>query len=148
MYVVIFDGRCNLCTTLVQALERLDGGTQFRYVTMQDQAALAQWNITPADCEQGMILIQLDPPHSRWQGSDAAEEIARLFPAGGPAIAAYRAVPGLKAWGDRLYAQVRDHRYDWFGARSQIYQTQHPTPETPCQTCVASSSIEAMDNRG
>jgi len=49
-YYVIYDGNCNLCTTLVQLLERLDQGTQFQYIPMQDQQALSQFGITPEDC--------------------------------------------------------------------------------------------------
>ncbi|PLZ35449.1 thiol-disulfide oxidoreductase, partial [Fischerella thermalis WC542] len=29
-YYVIYDGNCNLCVTLVQLLENLDQGNQFR----------------------------------------------------------------------------------------------------------------------
>jgi predicted DCC family thiol-disulfide oxidoreductase YuxK len=128
-YSVIYDGQCNLCITLVRALEQLDRGYQFRYLPMQDQAGLAQWQITPTDCEAGMILISEQSPQKRWQGSDAAEEIARLLPAGASAVAAYRMVPGLKGLGDLVYGQVRDHRYAWFGGRQETYQSCYP-----CQT--------------
>lgn len=138
MYTVIYDGRCNLCSSLVQVLEQIDQGKQFRYIPMQDTEALADWQVTPQDCEKGMILIQVDQPDRRWQGSDAAEEIARLLPLGRPFLDAYRAIPGLKGLGDRTYAQVRDHRYDWFGGRSQTYQTQYP--QTSCPTCEAGLS--------
>jgi predicted DCC family thiol-disulfide oxidoreductase YuxK len=124
-YTIIYDGNCNLCVTLVRALEQLDGGKTFRYVPMQDHLTLAQWQITPADCEAGMILRTNQDPPQVWQGSDAAEEIARTFPAGAILIQAYRQIPGLKGLGDQVYGQVRDHRYAWFGARSQTYQSCH-----------------------
>jgi predicted DCC family thiol-disulfide oxidoreductase YuxK len=132
-YVVIYDGCCNLCSTLVQALEQLERGSLFSYVPMQDSQTLAQWNITPEDCEMGMILLNADHPSQRWQGSEAAEEIARLLPAGAIAIQAYRAIPGLKGLGDRTYTQVRDNRYAWFGRRSQTYQSKYP--HTACIAC-------------
>lgn len=125
LYTIIYDGRCNLCVSLVQALERLEQGQLFRYVPMQDQATLSQWQITPADCEAGMILLSGDDPAQRWQGSDAAEEIARLLPAGAWVIGAYRQVPGLKWLGDQVYGQVRDNRYAWFGGREQTYVSCH-----------------------
>jgi predicted DCC family thiol-disulfide oxidoreductase YuxK len=136
MYTVIYDGRCNLCSSLVQMLEQIDRGEQFRYIPMQDTEALSMWQVTPLDCEKGMILIQADQPTLRWQGSDAAEEIAKLLPLGRPLIEAYRAIPGLKMFGDRTYTQVRDNRYDWFGKRSQTYQTQYPQCDNG-QTCRA-----------
>lgn len=114
-YTVIYDGTCNLCTTLVRGLKQLDQAQQFDYVPMQDAATLAQWQITPQMCELGMILIDRAAPENRWQGSDAAEEIARLLPGAEGIINLYRSLPGLKWIGDRVYAQVRDNRYQWFG---------------------------------
>ena len=121
MHCVIYDGDCNLCTTLVQWLERLDRGQQFRYISMQDAEMLQQFNVTTSDCELGMLLIDEANPTQRWQGSDAAEEIGALLPAGALFVAAYRSLPGLKRAGDRLYVFVRDNRYRLFGRRSYTY---------------------------
>ncbi|HSM80864.1 MAG TPA: DCC1-like thiol-disulfide oxidoreductase family protein [Nodosilinea sp.] len=126
MYCVIYDGNCNLCVNLVQLLERLDRGTQFQYVPMQDGATLARYGITPADCEAGMILLDSQAPDRRWQGSDAAEEIGRLLPLGDLFVQAYRALPGAKRLGDQVYAVVRDRRYELFGQRSQRYDSAYP----------------------
>jgi predicted DCC family thiol-disulfide oxidoreductase YuxK len=125
-HYVIYDGNCNLCTTLVQLLEKLDQGNQFQYAPMQDQAALERFGITSQDCEKGMLLINASFPQQRWQGSDAAEEIGRLLPLGDVFVNAYRAMPGVKWGGDRLYAQVRDNRYAWFGKRSNLYESEYP----------------------
>ncbi|WP_254174231.1 thiol-disulfide oxidoreductase DCC family protein [Planktothrix pseudagardhii] len=126
-YHVIYDGNCNLCVTLVQLLEILDQGHQFTYIPMQDEQGLSHFAITPGECNLGMILIDGNQPNHRWQGSDAAEEIGRLLPAGGIFVATYRALPGLKWIGDRLYEQVRDHRYLLFGKRSTPYQSTYPS---------------------
>lgn len=74
----------------------------------------------------GMILIDAANPQQRWQGSDAAEEIGRLLPLGDVAIAAYRAMPGLKRLGDKTYEQVRDNRYTLFGKRASTYYPAYP----------------------
>ncbi|MEO1095724.1 MAG: DCC1-like thiol-disulfide oxidoreductase family protein [Cyanobacteria bacterium J06638_28] len=129
MYTVIYDGNCNLCVTLVSLLEQLDRGQQFSYVPMQDTDQLAQWGITGEDCEQGMILLDQHQPNRRWQGSDAAEEIGRLLPAGGLFVQAYRSLPGMKATGDRVYAYVRDNRYALFGKRDELYTSSYPVCE-------------------
>jgi predicted DCC family thiol-disulfide oxidoreductase YuxK len=134
-YVVIYDGRCNLCSTLVQALEQLDRGKLFQYIPMQDETALSHWHVTAQDCEMGMMVIQANEPDRRWQGSDAAEEIARLLPIGRPFVDAYRAVPGLKGMGDRAYEQIRDNRYAWFGRRNQTYESQYPYSAESCKVC-------------
>ncbi|MEO1621454.1 MAG: DCC1-like thiol-disulfide oxidoreductase family protein [Cyanobacteria bacterium J06632_3] len=145
MYTVIYDGNCNLCVTLVQLLERLDQGQQFSYVPMQDEATLAEFNVSKADCEMGMILIAPPPEDTeqnaskdtsekatqaqnsqRWQGSDAAEEIGRLLPFGEVFVQAYRAMPGAKKGGDRTYEFIRDNRYSLFGKRNTTYQPKYP----------------------
>jgi predicted DCC family thiol-disulfide oxidoreductase YuxK len=136
-YNVIYDGNCNLCVTLVQLLENLDRGQNFEYISMQDLEGLKRFDITAEDCEMGMILIDKNNPAKRWQGSDAAEEIGRILPAGEVFVAAYRAMPGMKWMGDRVYEQVRDNRYTLFGKRSTTYKSVYP---------VGCRSIDNCDN--
>ncbi|HTL88499.1 MAG TPA: DCC1-like thiol-disulfide oxidoreductase family protein [Leptolyngbya sp.] len=131
-YTVIYDGHCNLCSNLVQVLEKIDKGDRFQYLPMQDEAGLAQFKVTAQDCEMGMILIDNAKPDRRWQGSDAAEEIGRLLPVGNVFVTAYQNLPGMKWMGDRVYEQVRDNRYALFGRRSQTYQTAYPVCDTSC----------------
>ena len=116
-YQVIYDSKCNLSSTFARLLKQYDREQTFNYIPMQDEAALAEYNIIPKNCEAGMILIDTNQPSRRWQGSEAAEEIARLLPLGEAFIAAYRAIPGMKWLGDRSYEQIRDNRYEWFGER-------------------------------
>ena len=130
MYHVIYDGSCNLCVNLVKFLEQFDRGERFQYAPMQDQGILAQYSITPQDCEMGMLLINRENPAQRWQGSDAADEIGRLLPVAETVVAAYRAMPGAKWMGDRFYEQIRDNRYKLFGKRDSVYQPSYPTCNT------------------
>ena len=125
-YHVIYDGNCNLCTTFTQLLEKFDRGQLFDYLPMQDENALQQFGITPEDCQMGMILIDAQNPQRRWQGSEAAEEIARILPMGAGFVEAYRGIPGMKWIGDRAYEQMRDNRYQWFGKRDSTYHSAYP----------------------
>ncbi|HBQ97005.1 MULTISPECIES: thiol-disulfide oxidoreductase DCC family protein [unclassified Roseofilum] len=120
-YQIIYDGNCNLCSSLVQVLAQFDQGQRFTYSPMQDEETLVKWGITSQDCELGMILIDTEYPQRRWQGSEAAEEISRLFPGGEALIGVYRGIPGVKVMGDRLYEQIRNHRYQWLGQRETLY---------------------------
>ncbi|MBD3885117.1 DUF393 domain-containing protein [Phormidium tenue FACHB-886] len=138
MYYVIYDGNCNLCVNLVKLLETLDRGDRFQYIPMQDTQALSQFNITAQDCEFGMILLNADAPEQRWQGSDAAEEIGRLLPLGSLFVEAYRALPGVKWAGDRVYEQVRDNRYSLFGKRTSTYRSPYPV----CSDCSPDSQSQ------
>ena len=130
MFCVIYDGDCNLCTTLVQWLEWLDQGQRFRYVSMQETEMLQRFDVTADDCELGMLLIDESNLERRWQGSDAAEQIGALLPMGALFVAAYRSLPGLKRGGDRLYVFVRDNRYRLFGRRSATYRSVYPICES------------------
>ncbi len=126
-YHVVYDGNCNLCVTFVQLLENLDQGKLFSYTSMQDSQTLLQWGIAPTDCEMGVILIDANSPFIRWQGSSAAEEIGRLLPMGSIFVDAYRALPGVKWAGDKVYEQIRDNRYTIFGKRDSTYKSQFCT---------------------
>ncbi len=125
-YHLVYDGNCNLCVGFAQLLEKFDRSSIFDYIPMQDKVTLEKFQITAEDCEMGMILIDAEKPENRWQGSAAAEEIARLLPLGKAFIAAYRALPGAKWIGDRTYEQVRDNRYQWFGKRDSTYYSNRP----------------------
>ncbi|MGL5804583.1 MAG: thiol-disulfide oxidoreductase DCC family protein [Xenococcaceae cyanobacterium] len=134
-YLVIYDGNCNLCVTFARLLEKFDRGQIFTYIPMQDEENLKQFGITSADCQMGMILIDAQNPDRRWQGSNAAEEITRLLPLGDAFIAAYRALPGMKLVGDRVYEQVRDNRYQLFGKRDSTYYSAYSVGCTSDGNC-------------
>lgn len=137
MYYVIYDGNCNLCVNLVKNLETIDAGQLFHYVPMQNESLLWQLGVTPQDCEKGMILIDSGHPERRWQGSNAAEEIGRLVPAGKPLVDLYRVVPGMKWLGDRAYEHIRDNRYAWFGQRQKTYESAFPIDPTELPSEIA-----------
>jgi predicted DCC family thiol-disulfide oxidoreductase YuxK len=85
-----------------------------------------------------MILIDASSPERRWQGSDAAEEIGNLLPPGNIFVSVYRAMPGMKWMGDRVYEQVRDNRYSWFGKRSSTYKSAYPVGCSAAADCQSS----------
>jgi predicted DCC family thiol-disulfide oxidoreductase YuxK len=127
-YLIIYDGDCNLCTGLVRLLESLERGQVFAYRPMQDEQFLGQYGLTPADIAQGVMLIDMNSPHCRWQGTSALEEIASLLPAGAPFVHLYRQIKPLNWLGDRTYEQIRDHRYALFGKRSRTFFSQYAPP--------------------
>ncbi|NJO93242.1 MAG: DUF393 domain-containing protein [Hydrococcus sp. RM1_1_31] len=138
-YHVIYDGKCNLCVTFTQLLEKFDRGQIFDYIPMQAESVLQQFGITAQDCQMGMILIDAEDPKRRWQGSDAAEAIAGLLPMGRAFVAAYRALPGVKWLGDLTYEQVRDNRYQLFGKRDSTYHSAYSIGCSTTENCQETS---------
>lgn len=134
-YNVIYDGNCNLCVTFTQWLENFDQGNLFNYIPMQNKEVLEQFNITPADCELGMILIDSDNLNQRWQGSLAAEKIIELLPNGDLLMNIYRGIPNLKWLGDKSYLKIRDNRYQWFGSREKTYYSSYGLSCTNNSNC-------------
>jgi len=141
-YLVIYDGDCNLCTGLVQLLEKLDQGKTFVYSPMQNVAVLVQFQLAIADLALGVMLIDLDRPEMRWQGTSAIEEIAKLLPHGAPFVNLYRQIKPIKWLGDRTYEQIRDYRYNLFGRRSQTFVSEY-APVCRGDRCRVSASWEA-----
>jgi len=123
-YHVIYDGNCNLCVNLVQLLESFDQGKSFVYTPMQNEEVLDSMEVSACDCKKGMILIDKEN-NQRWQGSDAAEEIARILPSGSWFVNIYQGLPFAKDTGDRLYAIIRDNRYQLFGKRLETYTSKY-----------------------
>jgi predicted DCC family thiol-disulfide oxidoreductase YuxK len=140
-YYAIYDGNCNLCVTFVQQLEQIDRGKIFRYIPMQDTQTLAEFGVTEADCQQGMMLINADNPSQRWQGSEAAEAIGKLLPGVNLTIDLYRQIPGLKWLGDRGYLQIRDNRYQWFGKRDRTYVSPYEFKSCQDVGCTPSQAV-------
>jgi predicted DCC family thiol-disulfide oxidoreductase YuxK len=54
-------------------------------------------------------------------------------------VEAYRRMPGVKPTGDRLYEQVRDNRYQWFGKRDRLYESAYPL----CEADVCARAFDA-----
>ena len=125
-YFVVYDGNCNLCVSFTKLLEKFDQGKLFNYIPMQEKNNLQELNITPEDCELGMIVINQENITERWQGHNAVEKIIELLPNSKLFMKAYNAIPGLKRLGEKTYLQVRDNRYKWFGNRQQTYYSSYP----------------------
>lgn len=128
-YCVIYDGNCNLCVNFTKLLESFEQGKLFHYIPMQNQEVLRQLNITPKDCQLGMILINTKNQNERWQGSEAAEKIIELLPNGQLFVNTYKLIPGLKWLGDISYEKIRDNRYQWFGCRDKTYYSNFSVEE-------------------
>ncbi|MEY2796315.1 MAG: hypothetical protein RIR10_2031 [Planctomycetota bacterium] len=113
--IVLFDGRCGLCTRSVQFILKRDRNARFRFAPLESAvAARACARIgapTPQTVEPDSIIVIAD--NRALERSDAALAIAARLPLPWPIFAVFRVVPrGLRDW---AYGIVARNRYRWFG---------------------------------
>ena len=124
--IVLFDGRCGLCTRSVQFILKRDRDARFRFAPLESAAAAracARIGVpTPQAVDPDSIIVIADG-HA-FERSDAALAIAARLPFPWPMFAVFRIVPrGLRDW---LYRIVARNRYRWFGKSETCMM---PTPE-------------------
>ena len=108
-YYLIHDPNCPTCGPFIQLLQSLDRGRLFICISLEDSERLRDFQLTAEDAKQkGLILIDADETFRRWYGSEAIEEIITVFPMGYLLISTYRAMPGAKPIGDRVYVTLKD----------------------------------------
>jgi predicted DCC family thiol-disulfide oxidoreductase YuxK len=124
--IVLFDGRCGLCTRSVQFILKRDRHARFRFAPLESAAAArACARIgapTPQAVEPDSVIVIADGrAHER---SDASLAIAARLPFPWPIFAVFRVVPrGLRDW---AYGIIARNRYRWFGRHDACMI---PTPE-------------------
>jgi predicted DCC family thiol-disulfide oxidoreductase YuxK len=116
--ILIYDGKCRLCSGFVRFILRHDRRDRFRFIAAQSQLGAAlyrHYQRDPVDYETNILL-----EHGRaWFKSESS---IRVFEALG--------LPwSLAAWGrilplalrERLYEIIARHRLKWFGVRQACY---------------------------
>ncbi len=113
--LIIFDGKCVLCSSGVQWMLKRDPAGVARFAAIQEEiprALYAHYGLD-ADRFDTFLVMMNGKPHLRWAGLLAA---ARLLPAPWRWLGqAGRIVPGFI--GNALYDVVQKNRLLWFGAR-------------------------------
>ena len=114
-HIVVFDGMCNLCSSVVDFISARDPRNVFTFVPMQSpqgQQLLAARGV-PIDQVDTFLLIANGGAVVR---SDAAIAIAARLRRPWNLLTVLRFVP--KPIRDRVYSFVASNRYRWFGKRT------------------------------
>lgn len=113
-HIVVFDGICNLCSSLVDFITARDPGNAFTFVPMQTPRGqdLMQRHGISVDRVDTFLLIRNGDALVR---SDAAIAIAGELRRPWNLFRVLRIVP--RPIRDRAYAFVASNRYRWFGKR-------------------------------
>ncbi len=114
-YIVVFDGICNLCSSLVDFITARDPGKVFTFVPMQSprgQELLEEHGLS-IDRVDTFLLIGNGGALVR---SDAAIAIAAELRRPWNILAVLRHIPRpIRDW---VYSLVATNRYKWFGKRT------------------------------
>ena len=116
--IIIFDGKCVLCSRWARFVMRHDGDKRFRLLAAQTPLGTAlydHYGLDPVDYETNVLL----------EGGGAflkSEGTIRMFERLGfpwSAMKVLRVVP--RALRDRLYNVVARNRLNWFGSRETCF---------------------------
>lgn len=116
-HIVVFDGICNLCSSLVDFITARDPGRVFTFVPMQTPRGqqLLEAHGVSIDQVDTFLLIRGGNGEALLR-SDAAIAIAARLRRPWNLLTVLRFVP--KPIRDRVYSFVASNRYRWFGKRS------------------------------
>lgn len=112
--VLLFDGACNLCDSLVQFIVPRDNDGTLRFASLQSpvgQALLAAHEL-PTDDFDTFVLIEDDVAYTK---SEGALRACRYLDGHYPLLRSLLVVP--RPIRDRVYDVVAANRYDWFGTK-------------------------------
>lgn len=120
--IILFDGVCNLCNGTVDFLLKHDRKKQFRFASIQSEAAqlLSRKYQIPVEMDS-VILIKSNQVYFE---SDAAIEIAGMLSFPWKMVVVFRIIP--KKMRDKIYRLIAKNRYRWFGKR-EICRIPDPT---------------------
>jgi predicted DCC family thiol-disulfide oxidoreductase YuxK len=111
-HIILFDGVCNLCNSVVQFVIRHDKKKRFHFTSLQSpagQALLAQYQL-PLEAFSSFVYIR---EGKAWLRSNAALFVCRDLGGFWTLLYALRIVPRVLR--DAVYDFVARNRYRWFG---------------------------------
>lgn len=121
--VIVFDGKCVLCSGFARFILRWDRARRFRLLAAQTplgQALYRHYGLDPVDYETNILIED----GRVWLKSEASIRIFERLGLPWSLVAAGRLLP-LSAR-DRAYTCVARNRLRWFGSRETCYL---PRPE-------------------
>jgi predicted DCC family thiol-disulfide oxidoreductase YuxK len=117
--VILFDGVCNLCHSLVQMVIRHDPGAYFRFASLQSEtgkALLRQYHIPEHATPESLVLIEQG---GAWQYSSAALRITRKLKSWHRLLYPFIFLPAFLR--DPVYKWIARNRYRWFGRQESCW---------------------------
>ncbi|MDX1578795.1 MAG: thiol-disulfide oxidoreductase DCC family protein [Gemmatimonadota bacterium] len=114
--ILLFDGRCNLCSGTVNFVLPRDPEGRIRFASLQSEVGrelLEEAGVEPPgedEDPESLVLLEDGAAHTE---SEAALRVAEKLQAPWPLFTVFRILP--RALRDPVYRWVARNRYRWFG---------------------------------
>lgn len=139
--VILFDGVCNLCDSVVQTIIRHDRHETFHFASLQSQAAQDLLGERAKTIPDSIVLVE--PDGSTHLKADAALRIAGRLGGWFQLLRVGWLLPrGVR---NLLYDFVARHRYEWFGRRDTCML---PTPALRARFLDRDEPVTVVPDRG
>lgn len=122
--IILFDGVCNLCDSVVQYVIRHDNKDIFRFAPLQSDLGQQILNHIGVDGSKIDSIILYEPGKAYYHKADAAIEIGKNLSGMASMAGILKIFPlPVRNWG---YDFVARNRYKWYGKKDACMI---PTPE-------------------
>ena len=122
--IILFDGVCNLCDSIVQFVIKHDKHDVFRFVALQSDLGVKILKHIGIDVSKTDSIVLYEPGIAYFYKSDAALEIAKTIGGFFTFATAFRILPAFLR--NKVYDYIAKNRYKWYGKKEDCMI---PTPE-------------------
>jgi len=122
--IILFDGVCNLCDSVVQFIIKRDKADIFRFVALQSELGQEILRYISVDRTKTDSIILYEPGKAYYYKAEAALEIAKEIGGIYSLLTIFNVFP--KKISNYIYDYVARNRYRWYGKKDECMI---PTPE-------------------
>lgn len=122
--IILFDGVCNLCNSMVQFVIKNDQKDIFRFVALQSDLGKEILKYIGIDQKNFDSIVLYEPGVAYYYKSTAAIEIAKQLGGFFNVLTIFRIVPSFLR--NPMYDYIARNRYKWYGQKDACMI---PTPE-------------------
>lgn len=122
--IILFDGICNLCDSVVQFVIKHDSKDVFRFVPLQSELGLSIIKHIAIDTSKVDSIILYEPGTAYYHKAEAALKISGHLGGIYSLLNVFSVLP--KGFSNAVYDYIARNRYRWFGKKESCMV---PTPE-------------------
>jgi predicted DCC family thiol-disulfide oxidoreductase YuxK len=109
-YTVVYDGGCNICTTMVAVLERRDRDNKLEIVPSSAEGVAHRFPWIAPDAYAESLQVIRNADNRTWQGAAAVEQLLDVLPKG-RFVSWIFSIPFARPIAERLYRTFAKNRY-------------------------------------